>query len=314
MRLQRKHFATVLESLSHLGLKYRGSRLMFHSKGAVMLRLALLLLSCLAFLPPLSAEEPAEKVFSGPQPGERLTALKVRGLAGDAAGKEFDLAADSKGRPLFVIFVHERTRPSLGLARVLMNYAAKRAKDGLSSGLVFLSDDATAIENWVKVATAALPTGVPICLSTDGVEGPGAYGLNRKVALTVLIADKNKVTANFALIQPSVQADAPKIAKALVDALGGGDVPTLAELGNRLEREVRTALRPLLMPLIKLDATPEEVEKAAAAVEKFVADNDAAKKELGDIGRMIIDAGKLKDYGTPVAQEYLKKWAEKYGK
>ena len=46
---------------------------------------------------------------------------------------------------------------------------------------------------------------------------------------------------------------------------------------------------------------------------EFVAKSEAARKELGRIGRTIVDSGKLKDYGTPPAQELLKKWAEKYG-
>ena len=260
-----------------------------------------------------AAEEPAEQVFSGPQAGEKVTPFKVRGLAGEVAGKELDLVAQAKGKPLFLIFVHERTRPSLGVTRLLMSYAATRGKDGLTSGVVFLSDDATDTETWVKRATAALPAGVPLCISTDGAEGPGAYGLNRKVALTVLVAKDDKVTANFALIQPSIQADAPKILKSLV-AVVGGDVPTLAELGVAPERPTDVPnLRPLLTPMIKLTATPEEVEKAAKALEEFVEKNEAARKELGRIGRTIVDSGKLKDYGTPPAQEYLKKWAEKYG-
>jgi hypothetical protein len=194
-----------------------------------------------------------------------------------------------------------------------MNYAGTRGKDGLTSGVVFLSDDATETETWVKRATAAMPAGVPLCISTDGAEGPGAYGLNRKVALTVLVAKDDKVTANFALVQPSLQADAPKILKSLVDVIGG-KVPTLADLGVAPERATDVPnLRPLLGPVIKLTATPEEVEKAAKSVEEFVEKNEAAKKELGRIARTIADAGKLKDYGTPPAQEYLKKWAEKYG-
>lgn len=260
------------------------------------------------------AEDPADNVFSGPQPGEKLTPFKARGLTGDLAGKEFDLVETAKGKPTFLIFVHERTRPSLGVTRVLMGYAEKRAKDGLTSGVVFLTEDATELETWVKRATAALPVGVPLGVSIDGAEGPGAYGLNRKVALTVLVAKEGKVTGNFALIQPSVQADVPLVLKSLVAALGGGDVPTLADLGVPQERNTDPVnLRPLLGPVIKLTATPEEVEKAAKAVEEYVAKNEAAKKELGRIGRTIVDSGKVDSYGTPPAREYLKKWAEKYG-
>jgi hypothetical protein len=44
-----------------------------------------------------------------------------------------------------------------------------------------------------------------------------------------------------------------------------------------------------------------------------VAKDPAAKADVGAIANRIIDAGKLADYGTPTAQEYLKKWAREYG-
>ena len=65
--------------------------------------------------------------------------------------------------------------------------------------------------------------------------------------------------------------------------------------------------------MIQLNAKPEEVDAAAAAVEKYVATNEAAKKEVGRITNTIINAGKLKEYGTPKAQEYFSKWAKEFG-
>lgn len=173
------------------------------------------------------AEPPAE--FSGPQPGERLTPFTIRTLLGDDAGKELDLVKQAGGKPLVLFFVHEVNRPSIGLARTMLTFAAKHKAEGLDAGLIFLSGDATMTEQFVKRAAHALPEGVPIGVSTDGAEGPGAYGLNRKVTVTVLVAKDNQVTANFALVQPSLQADGPKIAAAIA-AAGGFEAPTLEEL------------------------------------------------------------------------------------
>ena len=72
-------------------------------------------------------------------------------------------------------------------------------------------------------------------------------------------------------------------------------------------------LRGLIRPVIQLNAKPEDVDAAAAAVEKYVEKNEAARKEVGRIANTIINAGKLKDYGTPRAQEFLSKWAKEYG-
>lgn len=271
-----------------------------------------------------------DEAFSGPQVGERLVPFTARGTLGEVAGKEFDLVKSADGKPTLLIFVHEVTRPSLGLTRLIMTYAATRAKDGLVGGVVFLSADPTETENWMKRASNALPKDVAIGISTDGQEGPGPYGLNRHVALTVLVGKENKVTANFALVQPSIQADAPKIAKAIVEVLGGGKVPTLAELaepnpwalnamvargvaeGLVKQQESDPKLDSLLRSLIQKTATAEQVQAAIESIETHIADKPAGQQRIGDIARRIIDADKLDNYGTPLAQAQLKVWAEKY--
>ena len=193
-----------------------------------MLRYALFVLIASLLAIPAIAEDEA-KEFSGPQKGETITPFNVRGVLGDKAGEEYDLVKTAKGQPIVLMFVHEVNRPSVGIARVVMNYAASQKKAGLNAGLVFLTADATETEDWTKRASGALPQGVPIGISTDGVEGPGAYGLNRKVTVTVLVAKDEKVTANFALVQPSVAVDAPKIIEAIA-AAAGVKAPTAEEL------------------------------------------------------------------------------------
>jgi small subunit ribosomal protein S20 len=54
-------------------------------------------------------------------------------------------------------------------------------------------------------------------------------------------------------------------------------------------------------------------DKAAKAVEEYVKDNEAARKELGRISNAVVGGGKLSDYGTVPAQDYLRKWAKEYG-
>jgi hypothetical protein len=205
------------------------------------LRMLIVVLSGLLLtLPALADDGPKE--FSGPQKGEAITPFNVRGVLGDKAGEEYDLVKQAKGQPLVLMFVHEVNRPSVGVARVVMNYAASLKKDGLQSGLVFLTADATETTEWTKRASGALPQGVPIGISTDGIEGPGAYGLNRKMTVTVLVAKEDKVTANFALVQPSVAVDAPKIIEAIA-AAAGVEPPSKEEL-EKLITPMRPARRP----------------------------------------------------------------------
>ena len=193
--------------------------------------LSLVIAGCLAGVSsPAGKAEESAKEFSGPQVGEKVTPFVMRGAVGEAAGQEMDLVKDAGGKPLVIFFVHEVTRPSVGLARLILDYAASRKTVGLHAGLVLLTADATATEAWAKRAAGALPRGVPIGISKDGAEGPGAYGLNRKVAVTVIVAKDNQVTANFALVQPSIAADGPKIAEAIAKTLGDQQAPTLEQL------------------------------------------------------------------------------------
>src|SRR5688500_6248774 len=95
-----------------------------------------------------SEKQPA--IFSGPQVGEKLAPFKVRGAFDAEAGKELDFVKQANGKPIVLIFVHEANRPSLGLTRVLTGYTVSRAKDGLVTGVVMLSDDATKAEELAK--------------------------------------------------------------------------------------------------------------------------------------------------------------------
>lgn len=274
-----------------------------------------LLLSLLA----AGASAQDEPVFSGPQVGEKLVPFTVTGAYDDLAGKPLDWVVQAAGKPTLLIFVHPPlTRPSAAVARVLTNYAQTRAKDGLFTGVVWLADDASVAEQFLKQAKGSLNIPVPVGISVDGAEGPGAYGLNRKMGLTILVAKENRVTANFALVQPSL-TEVPQILAEVVKLIGG-EVPPLEQLLPRPEMMKKGAsadtasIRELLAPVIKKEAEPAAVEQAAAAVEKYIAGNEARQREIGRIAHTIVASGKLSDYGTPKAQDILRQWAEKYGK
>lgn len=270
----------------------------------------LMLLTLVLGVGPATAEDP---IFSGPQPGEKLPGLTVKGVHGEHAGEEFDPVGLAAGKPVLIIFVHALTRPAFGLTNAMMKYAAQRKKDGLSAAVVWLTSDATETEKWLKQVEKNMPEGVEIGYSPDGIEGPGAYGLNRNVTMTVLVGRDNKATGNFALVQPGLEVDGPKILKAIVEAVGSGEVPDIATLaGPRYRAMERPNLRPLLRPVINKQASKEEVDAAAKRVDEFVENNPAAAKELGRITNTVVNSEKFPDYGTPAAREYLKAWAKKY--
>ncbi|MEZ6040799.1 MAG: hypothetical protein R3C20_09850 [Planctomycetaceae bacterium] len=279
-----------------------------------------------------------DPVFSGPQPGETLAPFVMTGVFGKQADQKVDVPGDVS-TPSVVVFVHERTRPALGVANLVMRLADARGPEKLSGSLVVLTDDPTDASTWMNRIPRYFPSKVQTGISVDGIEGPGAYGLNRNVALTVLVANRNVVTANFALVQPSVEVDGPKIFKAIAEVLGEKDVPAVADFMPQRRQSDAPAkrdgamkrdeamkrgdaanaaaaehpqIRPLLGPLIQKTATDEQVVAAADKVEAFAAEHADFRVQVGDITRRIIAADMLARYGTPKCQEYLKKWSREF--
>lgn len=279
----------------------------------------LVALSLFACQTVLAAEDP---IFSGPQVGETIPPLKAKGVFGDRADREIDLIEKGDTDPLALIFVHARTRPAFGLTNTIMKWAASR--EGLRRSVVFLTDDATSTSGWMRKIKSYFPDDVTYAVSADGAEGPGSFGLNRNVTLTVLIGNEGKVTANFALVQPSIQADGPKILQAIVDVTGGGKAPTIAEIsggryarnaGGDMRRMQQTApkLGALVRAAINKQASDEEVAKAVAAVDAHVAEDRNARVQLGQIAARIVNSENLPRYGTEAARKAIRQWAKKYG-
>jgi hypothetical protein len=134
--------------------------------------------------------------------------------------------------------------------------------------------------------------------------------------LTILVGKDGKTTANFALVQPSLQVDLPKILTEIC-RVAGGTPPRLDELAGmpaRMRGEEAPALsddlRSYLRPLIRKDATVEQVDAAAKRVEEYMAANESGRKQIVTIAQRIVDSGRLTNYGTERAQEYLRKWAK----
>jgi hypothetical protein len=268
----------------------------------------------------------AEPVFSGPQVGESVSPFSVTGVFDEQAGVRFDPVSQAGEKPLLLLFVHQANRPSIAMTRVLMNYVRDREKKDVESCVVWLTSDPTQAENDLKRMRHALPEKTMTGIYSDGIEGPGSYGLNRQMTLTILLCHRGKVVANYALIQPSLQVDLPQIVKSIVD-LAGGEMPDIKQLqdsqmrgrdsrpmaNGNADSQIVEQLRPRVRPLIQLDASEQQVDKAAEDIEKWIADKPAAKKEIGRIARTIVGSGKLENYGTPRAQAILRQWAKTYG-
>lgn len=265
----------------------------------------LLALFTLAFL----AQDP---VFSGPQPGEKLTPFPVLAVAGPDAGKEVTLLGKSTGAPTLLVFVHEVTRPGFQLLRPLDQYGVKLAKDGFVTHFVWLAPDRTKAEEFLKRASKSLNLRSPLGIALDGAEGPGGYGLNRKVTLTILVAKDNKVVANFAIVQPN-ETDAPKVLAAMAKTVGQ-QPPSLKELLG----DTGTAARPVvgkpnadpeLQRLMRRMINKANDEAAVADIArdmvKWAGDDAKKKAQMKEYCKMIVKLG----YGTPAARKALQRLA-----
>ncbi len=200
-----------------------------------------------------NATDPVEKrIFSGPQPGEKIKPFKVLHVKADQT-KELEIVKETDGRTTLICFVHrlgndDRVLYGLGL----VDFYASRHEE-LTSHFVLLSDDRAKMTAMLRGwARGSLFTKSLVSVSVDGVEGPGYYGLNRNVAMTVLVAKGNKVVNNFVFQAPN-NRDLQTIMAAAAKALGKPE-PTLAKVQRELraERQRRADKRMKASPVFKL--------------------------------------------------------------
>ncbi|KAA5541073.1 hypothetical protein FYK55_19460 [Roseiconus nitratireducens] len=177
---------------------------------------------------PLKVEDPAgfdetrdKDVFSGPQPGEALPPLTAQGMRGDRQGKPFDPVATAKGEPLVLIFQDDNPPGLRGLLQFnrVLSTIAEKSDQPLHTVSVFLGDDANQLTTLIKRVMVYLPESYQVGISPDGRDGPGAYGLNRNVAMTILMAKDGKVVHNFVFPQSMLYPD-PHVLGGLADLIG----------------------------------------------------------------------------------------------
>ena len=287
-----------------------------------------------------------DEKFSGPQKGEKTATFKVFDVG---SRQETDYVADAKGAPTVVVFIHELSRPGAALMRALDDYGQVKQARGLRTFFVSLNDDRDGAERHLPAVVKSLNLKSPIGISLDGKEGPGAYGLNREIMLTILVAKENKVAANFAILSPN-ETDAPRIKAAADEVLKApveppkgspdelrAEVLRLREENLQLKEELALLKLRAQQPapggrrmepppgdrpkedetlvnhcrrLIQQRATQESLDAAVKDIEAYIDGKDDFKKQYAAIlGRVL----ELK-YGNELGQAVIRKQLEKYGK
>jgi len=267
----------------------------------------------------LWSAEPAV-LYSGPQVGEKLPALKIGLAYGPDSGQVVDLVELARQRPSLIVIVNGSNRPAAGLTRSLMNFS-EMYSDQYFAGVVYLDADRPAAEKYLRAAPNWWSVAAPIGVSIDGAEGPGSYGLNRNVNVTVLVADQGRVTANHPLIQPSL-TDIPKIL-ADVNKLTPIRVPSkeevtflsmpTAKLDDQKRRNAPTDLqmRKLFCEFLAAD-TDARVQAATQALEEYVGEDIGRLQDLGGAVSSMSQVRQLTELTDHPGKAQLEKWRDRF--
>ena len=168
------------------------------------------------------------RLFSGPQSGEKLPPFQVIGID----GKKFDIATRSDGKPI-VLFLQDANgvgiKGLVNVINILQNIDGiqkrhiathgEKSNSGLHIGVVILADEIDALPEWAQgMLKDEMANVIKKGISQDGREGPGSYGLNRNVSQTVIVVKDGRVLHNFAFTQPMLYPD-PHLLGAVAQAI-----------------------------------------------------------------------------------------------
>jgi hypothetical protein len=166
------------------------------------------LVCCLAALLSLPAALPAaEPPASGLAPGQRPGPYSFLVATGPQRGQSTCYVCETGDRPAVIVFARSLSEPLGKLVRGLDAALAKQPAAELRAWVTFLGDDQPALDpqivRWGQTnGIRQVPLGV-----FEDLDGPPAYRLGREADVTVLLAVKQKVVANFAF-RPAELTDA----------------------------------------------------------------------------------------------------------
>ena len=161
-------------------------------------------------------------IFSGPQPGEKLVSFQAVGFVGELEEQMLDPIAMANNLPQLIVFQDDGGASIRGLYDLSGSLSSidLQSDVDLHVSLILLSDDPVAFEPYSRIFPTLLKNGIDvIAFSKEGREGPGAYGLDRTVSQTFVLAKDGKVVHNFVLPQGGVYAD-PHVLGGIADIIG----------------------------------------------------------------------------------------------
>jgi hypothetical protein len=175
---------------------------------------ALFVISCL--LLGVHADDPCQ---SGLAPKQRPGPYSFLVSVGKERGQQHCYICETGDRPMVVIFARSLSDPLAGLVKKLDAAVDTHRAAQLRGWVTFLAADQTAWDG--KIGAWARQHGVkqvPLGVFEDEV-GPPTYRLAREADITILLANKKSVVANFAFRAKELNDDAIATIIKSVDAL-----------------------------------------------------------------------------------------------
>ena len=219
-----------------------------------------------------------KQIFSGPQPGEKLPAFNATSLAGDSKDKDLNPIEMAGKNPQVILFQDESGVAIRGLFGVVdaIRKIDRKTELDLQIACVFLADDVeTILGRYAKLFPRLRERGIDlIAVSRDGRDGPGAYGLNRTVSQTIILAKDGKVTRNFVFPQGLLYAD-PHVMGGIAELVGEERETVSNWLAEAAEEETR----------MRRSEDPQAAAKAAfrEKLGEFVKAGKITRKEFGEL-------------------------------
>lgn len=150
----------------------------------------------------------ADPCQSGPQPGQRTGPYSALVCVGKERGTQHCYICENADKPVVIVFARNFSDP-LGKLVHKLDQETKKHKDfELKAWVTFLADNQTALDAKVVAWSKQHATGnIPLAVFEDE-GGPPSYLLNRDADVTVLVANKQRVVANFAFREGEFDARA----------------------------------------------------------------------------------------------------------
>lgn len=139
-------------------------------------------------------------VQSGPAVGAEIKPLTVEAVTGEKAGKKLDYAAERADKPTIYVFLHSEKfdRPA-GRFLKKLDDAVKSHQEKVTIVAVWLTDTPEPAKTRLTAIQQSLQFGVTsLSIHPNLKELPDGWALNTDATVTVVVAAKKKVAADFA--------------------------------------------------------------------------------------------------------------------